>query len=631
MLRERLVGVGGVSLAAVVAAMVFLFVGGSSSLETLTSLSHQARWVALVAFWLAGAALAYAARPRLAAVPLFALLVLFVPALGLVSALWSVAPMLTAARAISFAILVSGTLLVASAASVLPDVRIRVLEGIVYGAGLAALGGIILVVTDYGHAVQAAGSESPARFRGLGENPNTLPMLAAAALPIAVWYVATSRSKVRRAIGGCTALLLFGTIIASGSRGGFLAAFGGMLAFALVNAPRRRPAGAAVVLVVFAVGLGLGQLPQPTPAVVAVAPPPAPPSIGVGATKPPPSRVMEYDPGRLEDEVDRPLGGAGTRQRRLLGSSGRVEAWRGGFQQANERPMLGYGFATEEKVFIDRFYTFQGARPENSWVGMYMELGAVGVALLAAIWLTVVAMGVTVVRRLGTTRAYAAAVVGTAAAGLLLTVPQSYLFSVGNVATATVWICLALLTLLAHEAVTGDHADERSWAARVVLSPRWALRLAAVSAVVLLLLIPTGRWQSNRAIAAEQTKIEAIRALAGPLDGPRLDSYRFGRMDCLLYRYQANAFALELCFDGEGRLIEAIDRRNFLGDPRVGTVRYAPNKAPVRYPPAQLMKLFHRLGATGATLVAEKLPLTYPDGGPQISDRSYRRSLRRGG
>ena len=52
-------------------------------------------------------------------------------------------------------------------------------------------------------------------------------------------------------------------------------------------------------------------------------------------------------------------------------------------------------------------------------------------------------------------------------------------------------------------------------------------------------------------------------AAIGPIDQSSLDAYRVGvgpGMDCLLYKRGSNPFALEFCFDGAGRVIEAIDR-----------------------------------------------------------------------
>ena len=54
-------------------------------------------------------------------------------------------------------------------------------------------------------------------------------------------------------------------------------------------------------------------------------------------------------------------------------SSGRTQAWRGAIGQAEQRPVVGYGFGTESRVFIDRWSGFVGSVPEMLpfWQDMY--------------------------------------------------------------------------------------------------------------------------------------------------------------------------------------------------------------------------------------------------------------------
>ena len=56
--------------------------------------------------------------------------------------------------------------------------------------------------------------------------------------------------------------------------------------------------------------------------------------------------------------------------------------------------------------------------------------------------------------------------------------------------------------------------------------------------------------------------MEHVRSSVGQLDSPTLSGYRRQPgFDCLVYRRGANPFALELCVDPQGRVVEAIDRR----------------------------------------------------------------------
>src|SRR5205814_3144758 len=82
----------------------------------------------------------------------------------------------------------------------------------------------------------------------------------------------------------------------------------------------------------------------------------------------------------------------------LYYGSGRVFAWLNAIQQGIRRPVLGYGFGTEERVFVDHSYVFRGSFVENSFVGIFLELGLVGVALLLAPFVLVAMVAVRAAR-----------------------------------------------------------------------------------------------------------------------------------------------------------------------------------------------------------------------------------------
>ena len=127
--------------------------------------------------------------------------------------------------------------------------------------------------------------------------------------------------------------------------------------------------------------------------------------------------------------------------------------------------------------------------------------------------------------------------------------------------------------------------------------PRKRRLLIGVAAIaVLIALIPIGRWEARRHARHELAGIRAVLATIGPIDQPSLDAYRVGvgpGMDCLLYRRGKNPFALEFCFDGHGRVIEAIDRR---GDaPQIWSIREDPSASDIRLDRTTLEALIHRL------------------------------------
>ena len=96
-------------------------------------------------------------------------------------------------------------------------------------------------------------------------------------------------------------------------------------------------------------------------------------------------------------------------------------------------------------MFVDRYYFFQGDRPENSYLGFLLQLGGVGLALYLLLLLVA---GWVVLRCWRRARAVLreawvvclAVLVGGAAIGFF----QSFVYSAGNVASLAFWVCVLL-------------------------------------------------------------------------------------------------------------------------------------------------------------------------------------------
>jgi O-antigen ligase len=499
--------------AAALGACVVLFTLGSSSVPRLKTFGHDARWLALFALW--AVALLLVARRRsvepaglAAAVALFGALLVGVM---FVSAAWSGNPRLTVERAASFAVLASAAGALAVSAADRRRIVGRLVAGILAGAALVLAAGFVLLLVHRQYAEQAASVSSGWRFRGLGENPNTVSMLAAIVLPLAVWTTTTARDARWTAFAGATTILAYLTVVLSGSRGALLGAFLGMLVFLLGLRPLRFAARVgAFAGVAFVVAVAVSRIPQPL--VSEVAAPVASPAVTTqpettvvttprttvattptttvvttpnGGTStsssqqtvttttletvtttrivtvttptttspaPPKPQPLPSHPGtqvlgRLEDEV-----GLGESSRRtFFGTSGRAQAWGGAIDQGNERPLLGYGFGTEDDVFFDRFQVFQGERPENSFIGLYLQLGLVGLALFVALGVALLWAGVQAFVRVQNAeqRLMLGGLLGVVAAGIGLMLFQSYAYAAGNIAAATFWTCAFLVVAIA--------------------------------------------------------------------------------------------------------------------------------------------------------------------------------------
>ena len=118
----------------------------------------------------------------------------------------------------------------------------------------------------------------------------------------------------------------------------------------------------------------------------------------------------------------------------------------------------------------------------------------------------------------------------------------------------------------------------------------------AMAIVSLALLVVVGRWEGRRHADKENAKILRIREAVGRLDRPRPTGFRIlNPFTCLTYRRGPNKYALELCVDGAGRVVEAIDRRS--GTPRIASLREDPGAATVRVDRGEVDRLLSSFGA----------------------------------
>ncbi len=425
-----------------VGATVFAFACGSSSVHVVRQIGQPVRWLSLLALLVLAAAWVWDRReglllPRAVVIATAAFL-----AVALTSALWSVAPRVSAERAISLGILFAAALLLAQACAGRPRDVERVLIGVLGGAAVVAVAGIVVFVVAHHSAVQAATTDIAERYQGLGENPDTAALLYAVTLPISVWLLLVSR---RRALAGSVVLLLFGSIVASDSRGALIAA--GIGAVVLVAAwggrSRRTAVALAAIVAAFAAGAVIGSLPSPASSNPAA----SAPVVKAPAARPPYLNVEAEYP--LDADVGRPLPGNGEpwKPRAIFGGSGRSVAWTGAIYQVAGRPLLGYGFGTESRVFVDRYFSFVGGLTENSYIGLALELGTVGLVLLLVLVVLLIVAGWPALA--GPNRSLVAACLGAVAAGLAIGVTQSYFYSVGNIASAALWITAFLLPAVA--------------------------------------------------------------------------------------------------------------------------------------------------------------------------------------
>ena len=364
--------------------------------------------------------------------------------LALVSALWSARTGWTERRSGALLLLAVAGSALALATAARPEAVRRILEALVAAAAVVALLGPYMLWVSHEQAVQSASLQYPARYRGIGQNPNTVPLLLALALPLALWLWTEARGRPGKALAAAALLLFDGSIVASGSRGALIAALAGTLVWiATLRRPwRLRLALLAAAAAVFAADVAITQIPKPLTAVGHRAGGPHPVVRNAQLVRP------------LEDELGRPGKGAPPIRRTLFGTSGRARAWDAALHEIARRPVAGYGFGTEQFAFVDRYYGFDSSLPENSYLGVALQVGVVGLAALLLLLGAIAAVAVRALRTLsGRGLAAAQACASVVVAGVVLGLTQSYLVSPGNLASSTFWIAALCLPALAAESV----------------------------------------------------------------------------------------------------------------------------------------------------------------------------------
>jgi hypothetical protein len=125
---------------------------------------------------------------------------------------------------------------------------------------------------------------------------------------------------------------------------------------------------------------------------------------------------------------------------------------------------------------------------------------------------------------------------------------------------------------------------------RLVLRALAATFALLIAAVVLLVV---GRWEQRRAARKELAGMQMVLAAIGNrIDSPTLSGYRVGPPDCLAYHGADLLLEYQLCFDAQGRLIEAVDRRPL--EPNYFSLEYKPALSTIRFPRTQIDNLLRR-------------------------------------
>ena len=431
----------------VIAALMFLMLT-STRVGPIATILSNLRWVPL--FFLGLAALLIAVRNRALPRPLNkadAVMLGFV-AVALLSSLHSIDPEITLLRGLSVLLMYGavfwGVWVYADEFGADEVVRIIVVTAaIVFGLHLA------FGLLDPGGSMPYHG-----RFRGWAQNPGTPGGQVALLLPLALW-LALKRSRWQHWLLVGAMLLI---MILSQTRSEFAAAGVGSSYFLWRALPRRRWLVLVSVLIVLVIGftwveVGPRLLPSGdhvTSAFNKVSPIDIEKSSEVASER---FTVESLGVGGLDVAGVAPeqswLTNPNIRTEEAATLSRRTEKWTKGVQYLVEKPLLGFGFGTEDQLFafhgIDvEDYMYTGAYIHQSYLGLALQLGLVGAALFF------IPLGLLVVREVGRISSsrhdvLRSALLAVVLAALTSAFMTSWLYSMGNEAALPFWICVMLL------------------------------------------------------------------------------------------------------------------------------------------------------------------------------------------
>jgi hypothetical protein len=350
-------------------------VGGISSIGAVKESFGTVRWGTLAALAVGLAVVVVRRRNELRLDPRTLLLLGLLPLVGVVSAAWSFDPRLTVERTCSFAVLLAAMLVL----GVLAQADDRHARHLVDALALVSVSlGVTSAIGTALWPLMRANGEA----RGLFESPNALGLF----LGLTIVFPLASLAPRRAGTAASVALVAFyaGVIGISGARSGLLALAVGVATYAVASrAPRAllvtaMLAAAAFTLAVSAVKPSLDPAAPHRPA----------PGSGSGSGRPP---APPPAPPPVQPWFDK-----------LTGA--RSEGWRATTGLIGSRPLVGYGFGTGDRVFARyperaKFVYFEGDNPNDAYLQLVLELGALAVVFFGVLAVAAVRCGRFVLER----------------------------------------------------------------------------------------------------------------------------------------------------------------------------------------------------------------------------------------
>ena len=319
------------------------------------------------------------------------------------SSFYSIDPALTIQRSITFLLLYISVFWVIYPAVDSEEKAEEIINVILYAASIPFFFSLIVALSSPSSAFLGS------RFNGYFDNPNTIGSISAMICPLLIWKAFDKKST----FGKIFLVVMLPALFLSGSRSGLLGAFLGSLFYVFHTKKKYRlPAtliGAIIVLIVLTLG-GLGE------------------------------NVINSTSSYLR------LGTESAKNEEALKdiSSGRTENWDKMLLLLGKRPLLGYGYGTEDKLlnYYNITVASTGKSAHNAFLGIAVQMGIPGFLLFFSPLIYIL---LTPINKKGKT---VYCVTGLVIGGMVSGLFESWMYSVGSAFAFPFWVGIVVLLRL---------------------------------------------------------------------------------------------------------------------------------------------------------------------------------------
>ncbi len=322
------------------------------------------------------------------------------------SSFYSIDPALTINRSATFLLLYLSVFWVIYPTVDSEEKAEEIINVILYATSIPFFFSLIILLSSFSSFLLIG------RFRGYFDNPNTIGSISAMLCPLLIWKAIDKKST----FGKIFLAVMLPTLFLSGSRSGLLGALLGSL-FYFFNTKKeyRIPVtliGAIIIVLILTLG-GIGE------------------------------RVIDSTSSYLR------LGTEETKSEEALKdlSSGRTENWDKMILLLREKPLLGYGYGTEDMLL--NYYNISvastGKTAHNAFLGIAVQMGIPGFLLFFSPLIYILLMPIKTKEK--TTYCITGMVIGGLVSGLF----ESWMYSVGSAFAFSFWIGIAILLRLKKE------------------------------------------------------------------------------------------------------------------------------------------------------------------------------------